>query len=544
MTQFYEDGIEALNLGTGYDEVFAPLPAWTLMELKRQVCRDLMEGVDALRQQATLYLPQKDMEKDSVYRKRLNQATLYNAFRRSISGLVGRVFSKAVKVVDGPEDRLPWYDNIDFMGNNIGVFSKDVFETAMSEGVSFILVDFPPATNMETLEDEKMSDIPRRPYWVHIKPHEVIGWRITNTNGVPTLAHIRVRQVIEQPEGEYGVTLVERVRVYEPGICKEYSQANDEQDPEVFYKEYEMGIKDHIPIVPVFTNRTSYMTAEPALYDLAILNIRWYQSNSTQDHILDYARFPILFGKKIFHEEGADVPFGPSNMIHSTDAEADLQYVEHEGHAIQAGDESLVKLEDRMAALSYEPLLAKRSGNETATRTAIDSAAATSTLQAWALQLKDALEQCLVYSDMWMGGDGKKTGTIQLNTDYALTISQTDYDNLAKLRNDGELSRATLWAELSRRGMLGPDFDPEEETELLQVEGTVQDDGDGLLSKMIDKQVLPKELLFNELIRRGAVDPDLEWQDVLEMLQRESVGPDIGFGEMDTLNQMLGTGTK
>jgi len=160
------------------------------------------------------------------------------------------------------------------------------------------------------------------------------------------------------------------------------------------------------------------------------------------------------------------------------------------------------------------------------------------------LQLKDALEQCLVYSDMWMGGDGKKTGTIQLNTDYALTISQTDYDNLAKLRNDGELSRATLWAELSRRGMLGPDFDPEEETELLQVEGTVQDDGDGLLSKMIDKQVLPKELLFNELIRRGAVDPDLEWQDVLEMLQRESVGPDIGFGEMDTLNQMLGTGTK
>ena len=71
--------------------------------------------------------------------------------------------------------------------------------------------------------------------------------------------------------------------------------------------------------------------------------------------------------------------------------------------------------------------------------------------------------------------------------------------------------------------------------------GAVQDDGDGLLSKMVDMQILPKELLFNELKRRGDIDPDLEWQDVMEMLQRESVGPDIGFGQMDTLNAMLGT---
>lgn len=194
-----------------------------------------------------------------------------------------------------------------------------------------------------------------------------------------------------------------------------------------------------------------------------------------------------------------------------------------------------------MAALSHEPLLAKRSGNETATRAAIDSAAATSTLQAWAFQLKDALEQCLVYTAMWENTDSDKVGAIQINTDYALSISPTDYTSLVSLRNDGELSRTTLWAELSRRGLLGPDFNPEEEMDLLHMEGAVQDNGDGLLSRMIDKQVLPKELLFNELKRRGAIDPDLEWQDVMAMLQRESVGPDIGFGQMDTLNQMLGT---
>lgn len=540
MTEFYEDGIEPLSLGTGYDEVFTPLPAWTRMECKRRVVRDLMEGIDALRRGGTTYLPQKAMEKDEVYETRLASATLYNAFRRAVTGLVGRVFAKQLDVVDGNEAWKPWYENIDFMGNNIDMFAKDVFETSMAEGMSFILVDFPPATNIETLEDEKNAKVPRRPYWVHIKPYEVIGWRIIYDAGIPRLAHIRIRQVVERPHGNYGVKLVERVRVYEPGSCKEYTRTKDETNPEVFFKEYDMGIKDAIPIVPVFTNRKGFMTAEPALYDLAILNIRWYQSNSTQDHILDYSRFPILFGKKIFHGTGQDVPFGPSNMIHSTDSDSALQYVEHQGHAIQAGADSLQELENRMAALSHEPLLTKRSGNETATRVAIDSAAATSTLQAWAFQFKDALEQCLVFNAMWMNADISQAGAIQINTDYALTISQTDYANLTTLRTNGELSRATLWAELSRRGMLGPDFDPEEEMKLLQMEGAVQDNGQGLLSSMIDKQVLPRELLFNELKRRGAIDPDLEWKDVQEMLQRESVGPTVGFGQMDTLNQMLG----
>jgi hypothetical protein len=541
--EFYEDDVTALNLGnSGYDDVFTPLPAWTKMEQKRQVCRDLMNGVDAIREEGTLYLPQKAMEKDSVYETRLAAATLYNAFRRAVTGLVGRVFSKQLDVVDGPDKFQEWYENIDFMGNNIDMFAKDVFDTAMAEGISFILIDFPPAANIETMEDEKNAKIPRRPYWVHIKPYEVIGWRVVYDAGIPRLAHIRVRQVVEQPEGDYGVKWVERVRVYEPGICKEYYRDKDAENPDVMYREFEMGIKDDIPIVPIYTNRKGIMLAEPALYDLAILNIRWYQSNSTQDHILDYARFPILFGKKIFHETGQDVPFGPSNMIHSTDSDAELTYVEHQGHAIKAGAESLDKLEERMAALSHEPLLAKRSGNETATRVAIDSAAATSTLQAWAFQFKDALEQCLVFTAKWMNADEKKAGAILINTDYALTISQTDYDNLVKLRKDGELSRTTLWAELTRRGMLGPDFNGEEEMELLQMEGAVQDNGDGLLSRMIDKQVLPRELLFNELKRRGAIDPDLEWEDVMEMLQRESVGPDVTFGGMDTLNQMLGAG--
>jgi len=490
MTDFYQS-ITPLSLGTGYDEVFTPSPAWSAMEKKRQVCRDLMEGIDALRRAGTTYLPQKAMEKDEVYQRRLENATLYNTFKGAVEGLVGRVYSKPVDVIDGPDAFQSWYENIDFMGNNIDMFTKEVFETALAEGMSFILIDYPLKNTAETIADEKKSKLPRRPYWVHIKPHEVIGTRVSTESGVPKVLQIRVRQVIEENDGKYGVRLIERVRVYEPGTCQEFFRNKNEDKPEVFFREFDMGIKDIIPIIPIYTNKKALYRAEPALYDLAILLIRWYQSNSTQDHILDYARFPILFGKKIFHETGSDVPFGPSNMIHSTDGDAALEYVEHQGQAIKAGAESLTDLETRMAALSHEPLLTRRSGTETATRSAIDAAAATSALQAWAYQLKDSLEQCLVITALWQNADATTAGSIQINTDFALSISDTDYTNLRELRKEGELSRMTLWNELRRRGLLGPEFDPEAEMDYLQQEGAVQDNGEGLLTKMLDKGVLP-----------------------------------------------------
>ena len=528
-----------INLGTGFDEVFTPLPKFTKMEEKRRKCRDLWKGIDALISQGRIYLPQKDLEKDQVYIKRLKHATLYNMFSRAVEGLVGRVFSKVLSVIDIPESNQPWFEDIDFLGNNLDMFAKDVFETAMVEGVSFILVDYPPSEDFDNKEDENKVARARRPYWVHLKPHEVIGWRFSNKKGPPELEHVRVRQYIEEPDGEYGVVYKERVRVYSPGMCKEYIRRYDEKDASVLYTEYPMSI-DMIPIIPVFTHRTGLYTAEPPLYDLAILNIRHYQSNSSQDHILDYSRFPVLFGKLIFSETGSETPMGPSSMIHTNNVDADLRYVEHSGAAIKAGAESLKELEDRIAALSHEPLLTRRSGHETATRVAIDSAAASSALQAWALQLKDALEQALVVTAAWAGGDVKQAGSIQMNTDYALTISSTDAANLIQLRQAGELSRTTLWAELSRRGLLGPDFDPETESTDLNTEGAVKDSGEGLLTRMIDKRVLPKELLFNELKRRGAVDPDLEWEEVMTMLQREDVGPAVGFGELGTLDRMLG----
>ena len=532
-----------LSLGNGseYDSIFTPLPAFNSMEYLRLKCRHMMEGVETLRSYGETYLPKKEMEKQTVYDKRLTAATLYNIFGKSVKGLTGRVFSKVLHISDLDEEQEKWFENIDWLGNNIDMFAKDVFTTAVAEGVSFILVDFPPVTGIETVTDEKGNKIPLRPYWVHLKPYEVIGWRFDTSNGPPILEHIRVRQIVEEPDGEYGVRNVERVRVYEPGICKEYKREYLANKPEVFFTEYKMGINS-IPIVPVFTGRTGFFTATPPMYDLCMLNYRWYQSNSSQDHILDYARFPILFGKKIFTEDGSEVPIGPSNMIHSMNDGAALEYVEHTGAAIESGSKSLKELEDRMSALSNDPLLTKRTGTETATRASIDTAATSSELQAWALGLKDALELCLVFTNMWITPGSTVTeteplGLVVMNLDYNLAIASSDYTDLLELRKNGEISRATLWTELSRRGLLHPDFNTTEEDKALNEEGAVKSSGDGLLSNLAGQGILPKELLFNELKRRGIIDEDMDWKDIQEMISREYAAPQGGNLLAAMLNQ-------
>ena len=508
--------------------VFIPSEQWVKEERFRVLCRDIFNGVEALRDKEQTYLPQKTMEEDTAYQKRLANATLYNMFDRAIQGLTGRVFSKVMEPRDVPEKLEGMYEDIDFHGNNIDMFCKEIFMEAMVEGISYIFVDYPPAANVKKNREEEKKQ-KRRPYWIHYRPYEVIGVRFKKREGIPYLDQVRIRQTIDVPENEFSFTKVERVRVYTPGLCTEYERAKGDKDiKNVMVTEYDMGLKGIIPIIPVYTQKTGLFQSDPPLYDMARLNIRHFQSNSAQDHILDYSRFPILFGRRIYMDGEETSIMGAGNMIHSTDEHADLRYVESTCAAIEAGAKSLRELEDRIAAMSHEPLLIRRTGQETATRAAIDSAAAASALQSWALQLKDAIEYGMVLTAAWENVDEGKAGSIQMNTDYQLTISSTDSTDLLNIRKAGELSRKTLWSEYARRGLFGPDFDSEEEEKLLNEEGSFRDMTEGVLPVLVNMRILPKKYLFDEAKRRGFIREEYEWEDVKALLDddtRHEMGP-------------------
>jgi hypothetical protein len=77
------------------------------------------------------------------------------------------------------------------------------------------------------------------------------------------------------------------------------------------------NFRKDITLVTLYTKRTGFMCGSPPLLNMALLNIKHWQSQSEQDNILHVARVPILtvFGL----EEGQELTIGSSSAASFTD---------------------------------------------------------------------------------------------------------------------------------------------------------------------------------------------------------------------------------
>lgn len=446
--------------------VAEPCQEYKDMELLRRIPRVLLGGTQALRAAGEEFLPKNTAESADAYAARLKRSVLFNAFRKAVYQLTGKVFSKPIQV-EGADARIEEFiEDIDLQGNALDIFSQDVFTKAVTEGLSFILVDAPAASvdteQVVSIQEQKESGT--RPYFVHIKPQQIIGWRSEMQQGKRVLTQLRIYESVTEATGRFGESAIEQVRVLEPGLWELWRKTDDA------WALHDRGTTslDYIPLVVFNTSPTGYMTADPPLQDLADLNILHWQSSSAQQHILNYTRFPILFGKCLALKEGEAVVIGPNNMIRSENENADLTHVEHTGASIEAGRSSLKDLESQMAFLALEPMLQQDSGNITATKTAVDSSAAASTLMSWAVRLKDSLELALQYMADYIGAEAP--GEVHMDFDFVLSLSNVDGQLLLSMFEKGAISRETLISEFQRRGILSDDMDVEADGEMIAEE--------------------------------------------------------------------------
>lgn len=421
----------------------------------------LMGGTYAMRGEGRLYLPQEPGESDPAYTNRLNRTFLFNGFKRAVSTLVGKPFSKAVKLSEDTNEQInEWADNIDNAGRSLTTFSADVLENAMECGLSHILVDFPSLDPEFTLADARA--VGARPYFVHVKAQDVIGWRSEMIAGVETLSQVRIKEVRSVEDGEFGETDETYIRVIYPDRSQVWQSDDDGNYAQV--GEDVPNTLGFIPLITIYTGREGFMVATSPIDDLAWLNLAHWQSSSDQRHVLHVARVPILFGKMLDRaEDGGQVVVGPNKLIEADDPAADLKYVEHGGNAITAGENDLQALEDRMSVMGFD-LLVQAPGGQTATEKAIDTAQADSALQAIVRNMENSLNKALEIMGQWVGIT--ETGKVDINQDFGLSHNDgVSIDALLKARLAGELSRETFLFEIKRRGVLSDSLDIEDEQE-------------------------------------------------------------------------------
>jgi hypothetical protein len=367
-----------------------------------------------------------------------------------------------------------WLEDVDMQGRNESRFSQEVFTAALKDGVTHLLVDYPQAEGVATLADEKAAAL--RPYWVHIKADQVIGWRFVVVNGKQVLSQVRIAECQEVPDGDYGKTEAKRIRVLNRDSFEIWEERASEKGESEWVLIQEGALTlGFIPLVTImFGEQLSPMTAAPPLEDLAYLNLAHWQSSSDQRNILHFARVPLLFGKGLTDaggrapgEEGSNFEVGVNRLIHSTNPEADLKVVEHSGKCIEAGRQDLKDLEDQMALFGLTLMLPK-GGQVTATQSASDKSENDSALRGWAMILKDCLELALSYMAQW-AKLGDKGGSVTVNTDFR-AFSGIELDSIARLVIAGKLPVEVYVQEAQRRGAMMSSWDPVEIQTMLENE--------------------------------------------------------------------------
>jgi len=422
----------------------------------------LLDGSPEMRRMGEAYMPRQPREEKEDWQYRLDTATLYPAFERTVEILAGKPFSKQLVIGENVPARLKgWLELVD-LRRNLHVFAASVFEEAVAFGLSGILVDYPTVSGLRTVAEEKKAGV--RPYFVHVRAQNILGWRSKVVAGRETLTQLRLLEQVEEEDGEFGTDVVEQVRVLYPGYWEVWRQAADRRRKWIKVDE---GLSlARIPFVPVYGKQVAFMVGKPPLLSLAEMNRDHWRESSDQRDSVRFARKRLLVLSGI---DGGKEIVASSNYALQLPQGADAKIVQGSAESVKIGREEINTIEEQMRQAGAE-LLVMRPGKITATQTASEDQGNLCALQRMALDLEDSLDEALQLMAEWVSEPAG--GNVTVFKDFgAASMDAASAEFLLKMNQAGKLSDETLFAETQRRGIVTPDVKYADEKDRIDMQG-------------------------------------------------------------------------
>lgn len=433
---------------------------WDAMHPYWEQVDALVEGRDAVVALGKKFLPQFPNETDKDYKFRKDQAKYTNVYRDILEGLAQKPFAHELMLDETASQNLQAIaEDIDGCGNNLHVFAGVAFFNGINNALDWILIDHTRSEGLRTVEEERRAGV--RPYWVHI-PADAVIWVDS--------------EVIEGREQLTKVKILEekgRVRTFERKGSAVKWMVEVEADTATGWEVEDSGALSIgvIPMVPFVTGRRKGKKWQffPPMRDAADLQIDLYQQETALKHIKTMTCFPMLAGNGVQPEmEGGEpkrVPVGPNAVLYAPpDADGnhgEWSWIGTDAATLKFLAEEVESTTKELREIGRQPLTAQ-SGNLTVITTAFAAQKGNSAVQAWALQLKDALEQAMAITAMWLGDS--EGAEVKVFTDFGVDNMDDDApEHLLKAQNQKVLSAQTVREEFKRRGILGPEFDEDEE---------------------------------------------------------------------------------
>ncbi len=446
------------------DAIDTPSIEYVRMAEKWPLLEALREGTEAMRKGPDKWLPKNPKESDEMYNGRKSRTFLTPAFDDSIRTMVSKPFRKNVVVSDDvPEELEILESNTDREGKGLTELAADMLEAGNVYGLTHVLIDHPAIPFNATKAEE--AQLGARPFFIHIPPPNLIGWRTEVIDGQRKLVDIRIFEKRIVPDGEFSEREVAFIRRYTRTQVFLYELITNKESGKQEWMLIEE--QDHsfgeVPLVTYYINRTGHLTASPPHQNLAELNLAHWQSSSDQRNITHFIRVPILALTGFTDEDlKTALVIGVASTVVSSNEAAKIAYVEHTGRAVEAGQKDLDKLRDEMSQLGLNPRLMNQTGDIKATGQAISESRANSVIMRAVRDLEAAIIMMYEAAAKWRKIELPETFSVKIFDDFTIGIRSTqDLDFLLKSVIASKLDLETFLKEIQRRGTLSEDADLE-----------------------------------------------------------------------------------
>jgi hypothetical protein len=474
-----------ISVPTGAGSVNNPRPEYSWMQGYWRTIDLVADGFESAKNSAGSIIPQLYAEQDESYQTRLKHLDFLPLFSRLIDLTAAMICRKAITVtvregapVAVSEILEEHLEDIDSQGRSLDSFIRDFLKTQITYSIAGILIDAPSKAAGEkiSLADEKKYNL--RPYWVAIKPKDLISWRHERVGAANQLVHLRVRSTREQVVGEFGVKVVPIIRVYDlvegVVVCRTFVQSDKDwvEDPEL---RTQIGLP-YIPYFSMNTNPQGLFTARPEMYELAILNIGHTRTSSDLAFALNLAAHPKLkrlrtvqFAEDYTNENTIDM--APDKVLTPGVGE-DYEWLSAPDSAFSALERKIEKYEEDSKKMFTMMILGQTNGVESAQSKRLNQNQGNSSLLKIVIELDSLLENCIqAHCDLMDVTTIGSESAICLNVNRDLAAEEMSVELLreySELEIKGQISKRSLLEAMMRGQLWWEDFDVERE--LIQVD--------------------------------------------------------------------------
>lgn len=449
---------------------------WVLeMQQAADLPLTLMGGSKAMQAAGERFLPKNPNEFQGDYEYRRLTSRLRNYFKRTVQNTTGKLFSKPFQVEGGQPVMTEIAYDVDKAGTDIQAFGRDLTIAALGScGLSLFLVDRDNGGDTTAAADQRRATAP---HWVSIGILDLIALRTGVINGEKVVTQLRYYRTVERAVDEFETEYVRQIRYVSPTEWRVYEfrtlETSRARPKKKAWQVVESGPNTLgiVTLVPVYFGRVGFFQAENPLDDLADMNLEHFQIRSEQRRSLQVNSFPMLVAVN-YDGDLENITVGPNSItgIKGGDGSksADLKFIESNGRHLEAGRNEINDLVDQMRAFGAQFDKPGEVGTvESASGRMIDAQEATTTLQLWALSLKDSIELGLYYTGRWLGNDGsmEKVGKVNMSLDFTRVLSEAGLKMILEARKLGDISRKQF-LEIYRQNSLVPEdfsYDDNEE---------------------------------------------------------------------------------